>query len=177
MENSDFDLVCGIRSGDKGALDTLVRRWYPRIYGYVFKLTCNEQDSYDVTQEIFIAMMQSIQSYRMRKKFDSWLFTIAHNKCMDYFRAQKKTGTTDNVQEDVPSPEDLLDDSVTVSVAVRDALDKLTDLQREAVILRYYYQFSVREIAQMTGAPLPTVKSRLKAAGKILSEYLQEGFQ
>ena len=85
MKYSDFDLVRGIKSGDKSALDLLIHRWYPRIYGYVFKLIGHEQDSYDVTQDIFIAMMQNIKNYYPWKKFDSWLFTIAHNKCMDFF--------------------------------------------------------------------------------------------
>ena len=76
MKYSDFDLVRGIKSGDKSALDLLIHRWYPRIYGYVFKLIGHEQDSYDVTQDVFVAMMQNIKNYFPWKKFDSWLFTI-----------------------------------------------------------------------------------------------------
>ena len=90
VEYSDHELVHGIKGGDKSALEVLVRRWYPRIYGYVFKLTGHEQDAYDLTQDVFIAMMQSIGSYTPWRKFDSWLFTIAHNKCMDYFRLRRK---------------------------------------------------------------------------------------
>ena len=90
MEYSDHELVHGIKGGDKSALEVLVRRWYPRIYGYVFKLTGHEQDAYDLTHDVFIAMMQSIGSYAPWRKFDSWLFTIAHNKCMDYFRLRRK---------------------------------------------------------------------------------------
>ena len=63
MEYSDHELVRGIKSGDKSALELLIRRWYPRVYGYVFKLTGHEQDAYDLTQDVFIAMMQSIGSY------------------------------------------------------------------------------------------------------------------
>ena len=57
MEYSDHELVRGIKSGDQSALELLVRRWYPRIYGYVFKLTGHEQDAYDLTHDVFIAMM------------------------------------------------------------------------------------------------------------------------
>ena len=118
MESSDFDLVRGIKAGDKGALDSLVRRWYPRIFRYTFKMLRNEQDAYDVTQETFIAMMQGIEYYHPRKQFESWLFTIAHNKCMDHFRAQKKIDEIDSKPEDEPSPEPPLDESVTDSVGV-----------------------------------------------------------
>ena len=69
VEYSDHVLVREIKGEDKGALELLVRRWYPRIYGYVFKLTGHEQDAYDLTQDVFIAMMQSIGSYTPWMKF------------------------------------------------------------------------------------------------------------
>lgn len=63
MEYSDFDLIRGIKSGDRSALDILIRRWYPRIYGYIFIMIGHEQDAYDITQDAFVAMIQNIGSY------------------------------------------------------------------------------------------------------------------
>lgn len=177
MEYSDFSLVRGIKSGDKHALDLLVRRWYPQIYGYVFKLIRHEQDAYDITQDSFVAMMLNIQSYRPWNKFDSWLFTIAHNKCMDYFRSQKRLLAEDPIPADQPSPGPLLDELVSDSLSVHEALHQLPALQREAVVLHYFYQFTAREIAHMTSTPLPTIKSRLAAAKKTLAICLGEGFK
>ena len=110
MEYSDRELVHGIKGGDKSALELLVRRWYPRIYGYVFKLTGHEQDAYDLTQDVFIAMMQSIGSYTPWRKFDSWLFTIAHNKCMDYFRLRRKVVQAEDTVFDRPDSAASLED-------------------------------------------------------------------
>ena len=135
MEYSDHELVRGIKSGDQGALELLVRRWYPRIYGYVFKLTGHEQDAYDLTQDVFIAMMQSIDSYTPWRKFDSWLFTIAHNKCMEYFRLRRKVGEADAAALDRPDPAASLEDMAAGSLSVKAALEKLPAAQREAVIL------------------------------------------
>ena len=118
MEYSDHELVRGIKGGDKGALELLVRRWYPRIYGYVFKLTGHEQDACDLTQDVFIAMMQSIGSYTPWRKFDSWLFTIAHNKCMDYFRFRQKIVQAEDTMFDRPDPAASLEDMAAVSLAV-----------------------------------------------------------
>lgn len=115
MEYSNHELVRGIKVGDKSALELLVRRWYPRIYGYVFKLTGHEQDAYDLTQDVFIAMMQSIGSYTPWRKFDSWLFTIAHNKCMDYFRFRQKTVQAEDTMFDRPDPAASLEDMAAVS--------------------------------------------------------------
>ena len=167
MEYSDHELVRGIKGGDKSALELLVRRWYPRIYGYVFKLT----------QDVFIAMMQSIGSYTPWRKFDSWLFTIAHNKCMDYFRFRQKTVQAEDTMFDRPDPAASFEDMAVVSMSVKAALEKLPAAQREAVILHYFHQFTASEIARMTNTPPPTIKSRLRAARNTLSDKLREDFE
>ena len=86
MEYSDYELIQGIRAGDTDALEFLVRRWYSKIFGYVLKTLENEQDAYDITQEVFLAVLQNIKTIDPWSQFKSWIFTIAHNKCMDYFR-------------------------------------------------------------------------------------------
>ena len=176
MEYGDLELVRGIKGGDRGALELLVRRWYPRVYGYIFKLTGQEQDAYDLTQDVFIAMMQGIGSYVPWRKFSSWLFTIAHNKCMDYFRMRRRVVQAEDAMLDRPDPAPLLEDMAGVSAAVSAALEKLPAAQQEAVILYYFHQFTAKEIAQMTHTPLPTVKSRLRAARGTLSNELREDF-
>lgn len=86
MEYSDYELIQGIRAGDADALEFLVRRWYSKIFGYALKTLENEQDAYDITQEVFLAVLQNIKTIYPWSRFKSWIFTIAHNKCMDYFR-------------------------------------------------------------------------------------------
>ena len=174
MEYSDFDLIRGIKSGDRSALDILIRRWYPRIYGYIFKMIGHEQDAYDITQDVFVAMMQNIGSYHPWKKFNSWIFTIAHNKCMDYFRFHNRILSVDTISNEQSNFSPILDDIVLDAISIQKALEKLPTIQREIIVLHYYYQFTVREISQMTKTPLPTVKSRLSSAKKVLSKQLQE---
>ena len=157
VEYSDRELVHGIKGGDKGALELLVCRWYPRIYGYIFKLSGHEQDAYDLTQDVFI--------------------TIAHNKCMDYFRFRQKIVQVEDTMFDRPDPAASLEDMAAVSMSVKAALEKLPAAQREAVILHYFHQFTASEIARVTNTPLPTVKSRLRAARNTLSDKLREDFE
>ena len=174
MEASDFELVRKIKAGDQIAFDIFIRRWYPRIFRYVLKMIVHEQDAYDVTQEVFLAVLRSIASYRPWKKIDSWLFTIAHHKCIDYFRIRADSVSLDALDLDLPSLSAPLDEIAANTVTIEVALLKLPLAQREAVVLHYYHQFSVREIARMTKAPIPTVKSRLSAARKTLSLQLRE---
>ena len=177
MEYTDHDLVRGVKAGDKSALDILVRRWYPRVYGYIFKLVEQEQDAYDLTHDVFIAMMRNIPNYHPWKRFDNWLFTIAHNKCMDFFRLQKRTVLAVENQPDQQVSIPAFEEMAAVSFTVRSALAKLPAAQREAVILHYFYQLTANEVAQRTKTPLPTVKSRLSAAKKTLFKLLREDFQ
>ena len=115
MEYSDFDLINGIKNGDKDALSLLIRRWYPKIYSYCFKMTENEQDAYDITQDVFISVMQNIERFHIWNKFSSWIFTIAHNKCMDYFRLRKKTHSEQVLEAELHVSPPALEDQIAVS--------------------------------------------------------------
>lgn len=177
MEYSDFDFIRGIKSGDKDALSLLIRRWYPKIYLYCHKMTENEQDSYDITQDVFLSVLQNIERFHIWNKFSSWIFTIAHNKCMDYFRLQKKTRSVQTLEAELPVPSSALEEQIAVSDTVEKALLRLPKAQQDTIILHYFQQFTCKEIARMTNTPLPTVKSRLITAKKTLSKLLWEDFR
>lgn len=177
MEYSDFDLINGIKGGDKDALSLLIRQWYPKIYSYCFKMTGNEQDAYDITQDVFIAVMQNIERFHIWNKFSSWIFTIAHNKCMDHFRMRKRANTTQISEIEAHVSPSVLEDQIAVSDTVEKALLRLPKVQRKMIELHYFQQLTYKEIAHLTNTPLPTVKSRLAAAKKTLSKLLWEDFR
>ena len=176
MEYSDYDLIRGIKSGDADALELLVRRWYPRIFGYVQKTLGNEQDAYDITQEIFLSVIQNIKAIYPWSRFKSWIFTIAHNKCLDFLRLQRPVEAIEIFDADIPDPSPLPDDLIESALTVESALSMLSTPQRETVVLHYMYQFTAKEIAHMTHTPLPTVKSRITSAKRLLSKFLREDF-
>lgn len=177
MEYSDFDLIHGIKSGDADALSLLIRRWYPQIFRYCHKVIGNEQDAYDITQDVFVSVLQNIDRFHIWNKFSSWIFTIAHNKCMDYFRLQKRTSSVQTLETELHAPPPALEEQLAVSDTVERALLRLPKAQRDTIILHYFQQLTCKEIAHMTNKPLSTVKSRLAAAKKTLSKLLWEDFQ
>ncbi len=177
MEYSDLDLMRGIKKGERDALSLLIQRWYPKIYSYCFKLTENEQDAYDITQDVFISVLQNIGRFHMWNKFSGWIFTIAHHKCMDYFRMRKTARSAQALGAEFRIPSPAWEEQVAVSDTVERALLQLPKVQRDAIILHYFQQFTYKEIAHLTSAPLPTVKSRLAVAKKKLCELLWEDFQ
>lgn len=177
MEYSDFDLIHGIKSGDADALSLLIRRWYPQIFRYCHKVIGNEQDAYDITQDVFVSVLQNIERFHIWNKFGSWIFKIAHNKCMDYFRMRKKVESAQELDIDPGNPSPALEDQIVISDTVEKAISQLPKMQQNVIVLHFFHQFTCKEIAQMTSTPLPTIKSRLSVAKKTLSKLLWEGFQ
>lgn len=177
MEYSDFDLIDGIKNGDKDALSLLIRRWYPQIYSYCRRVTGNEQDACDITQDVFVSLLQNIERFHIWNRFSGWLFTIAHNKCMDYFRMRKKADSTRELEGGFSARAPALEDQIAISDTVEKAISRLPEVQQKVIVLHYFRQLTCKEIAQMTDTPLPTVKSRLSVAKKKLSKLLWEDFR
>jgi RNA polymerase sigma-70 factor (ECF subfamily) len=179
MSVSDENLIRAIKHGDQEAMEQLIHNWYPRIYAYVLRTLRNETDAHDVTQETFLSMIKSIENFKPWGKFQSWLFRIAHNKCMDFFRIRSVINThtellhEERLYERVHDGIDI-ETMITNAVMIEEALGKLSIMQREAIVLYYFNGFNSREIAQITETPITTIKSRISAAKKLLAYYLKE---
>ena len=166
------------RAGNPAAWDTLFRRYQLPLYVYVFELVHHEQTSLDVVQETFIAAARHIASLRDDAKFGSWLFGIAHQKCVQRWREEnRETGLRDELAaapaEFENSPDDLLIRREQ-EAEFMNLLNQLPPAQRSVLLLRFIEDFSLEEIAGITGASLGTVKSRLHYAKKALEKLLKE---
>ncbi len=128
-------------------MELLVRRHYPQVFRYVIRLIGCEQDAYDITQDIFLSVIQNISSYLPLKKFTSWLYTIAHNKCMDYFRTNHSDRIADIPEIEIHDSKTPFDKQITDMMVMDEALSKLTPPQRETVILHFIHKFSAVQIS------------------------------
>lgn len=161
--SSDDELVGQILSGVEAAMEVLVRRHYPEVFAYVYRRISNYQDALDLTQEVFLRMMRALPAYKDNGNFRGWLFTIAVNFCRDYFRQQRPQEVAVEEAEALPDIRDLYGYAEQQS-EIRDALTTLPEAQKEAVILRFYHGYKIREIAQITNSHEATVKSRIHQA-------------
>lgn len=130
----------------------------------------------DITQEVFLKLLENIQAVRLLGKFQNYLLTIAVNTCNNYFKKAKPTYTdlesleiTDGTDS---SFEKMIEDENKLEV--RRAIDTLPDYQKEVIILRFYHELKIREIAKITQSSVPTVKSRLQQGLKKLQRYLND---
>jgi RNA polymerase sigma-70 factor (ECF subfamily) len=165
------------RAGEPAAWDTLFRRYQLPLYVYVFELVHNEQTSLDVVQETFIAAARHIGGLRDDARFGSWLFGIAHQKCLQHWRKPSREHepveeleatagiSAENPDEQLIRKED--------EAAFMNHLAQLQPAHRSVLLLHYLENFPLEEIAVVTGTNVGTVKSRLHYAKKNLRQILK----
>ena len=163
------------RAGEPAAWDVLFRRYQLPLYVYVFELIRDEQAGLDIVQETFIAAARHIGGLREDNKFGSWLFGIAHQKCVQHWRKRKEI-LFDEIPETPDEFEDGPDDLLIRQEQETEFMNLLNQLplpQRSVLLLHFVEEFSLEEIARITETQLGTVKSRLHYAKKSLRKLLE----
>ena len=166
------------KAGEPEAWDALFRRYQLPLYVYVFELVHDEQTSLDLVQETFIAAVRHIGGLRDDGKFGSWLFGIAHQKCIQRWRKQSREEVSlDEIPESADEFEGGPDDLLIQREQEAEFMNLLNQLplpQRSVLLLHFVEDFSLEEIAGITGTKIGTVKSRLYYAKRALRKLLEE---
>jgi RNA polymerase sigma-70 factor, ECF subfamily len=169
--------VAEARSGEPAAWDALFRRYQLPLYAYVFELVHNEQTSLDIVQETFIAAARHIGSLRDDGKFGSWLFGVAHQKCIQRWRRQSREEMLRDELFEAEVELDLGPDDLLIRREQEDEFMNLLNHmplpQRSVLLLHFIEEFSLEEIAGITGVPLGTVKSRMHHAKRALRKLVK----
>ena len=173
VQLTDNDLVERTVQGDPNAFNLLVSRWEKRLFNYVYRLVGNRDDALDICQETFLKAYQQISYLRDYKKFKGWLFKIGRNFSITYYRSKNQSKTS-NVVENQQELDNLLLrkyreksgnqrklEPAELRLLVEGALNKLNFEQRETVVLKIFEGFKFNEIANISGCPVSTVKSRM----------------
>lgn len=167
---NDEALSRRVMQGDEAALAELVARYHSAIYGYLYRYTGDPALADDLAQETFIRLVT--QRTAPPTHFRAWLYTVATNLARDHFRSaayrREQALELDDRARQSAEPPALENADVNVAAA----LLKLSPPQREVIVLRFYHDLKLDEIAQITDAPLGTVKSRLFHALKGLKGFL-----
>ncbi len=172
------------QAGDHDALNTLFCEYYDDIHYFILKIVKDPDLAYDITQETFIEIMRTINNLRTGAAFVTWAKQIAYHQCTRYFKKEKEIildededGNTplDTLEEDKSEfiPHEALDRD-EFKKAILDILDTLTPDQRGAVMMYYFDELSLKQIAEIQAVPVGTVKSRLNYSRKKLKESVEE---
>jgi len=172
------DVVCRAIRGDREAFAQLYEEHFDKIYRYIYLRLGNQAEAEDLTQEVFVKVLEAIGSYKWRNlPFASWLFRIAHNQVIDYSRKESKVEKValegDVASFDERNPE-LIAEQEFAREELIDNIKKLSPAQREVISLRFGSGLSVAEVAKALGKNTGTVKALqyngIVALRKMLSE-------
>jgi RNA polymerase sigma-70 factor (ECF subfamily) len=180
--------------GDAAAWEEIVQRYHRRIYNICYRFAGSPDDAQDLTQDVFIKMYRTLNSYDMQRGgFMTWVTTMTRNLLVDHFRKTKQdrlTESLDTVSSDhedaMPLSEQLPDhrpapdsrvQSRETGEVVHQALQKLSPELREAVILRDLQDLDYRDIATVLKVPEGTVKSRINRGRAELGRLLQRTYR
>jgi len=172
----EIEWMARIREGDMEALRLLVETHQARIIGTISKMLGSDAESEDLAQQVFIRVWKSAPRYKPTAKFTTWLFRITRNLVFNELR--RKRHFADQAEE-TPEPTERADkepDQVLLGeelqLAIQDAINRLPESQRMAIILRRYEEMPYEEIAKVMGTTIPAVKSILFRARAELRERL-----
>lgn len=169
----DRALVDAARGGDRQALDQLLRRHHDRFYAVCRRLTGNEADARDATQEAMIALVRGLPRYDGRAAFTTWAYRVVTNACLDELRRRRRR--PEPVEPDaLPPPASGPDLATTVAdhLDLDGALADLTPEFRAPVVLRDVLGLDYAEIADVLQIPAGTVRSRIARGRRALAAQL-----
>lgn len=188
MADEELRLVEAAQRGDVESFNALVRLYEGRVYNLSFRMLGDSDSAADASQEAFLAAYRNLRSFR-GGSFRSWLMRIASNACYDMLRARKRRPSVsldlgaegddeDSAPLQIPDESSGPDDLALrreLAAAIQAGLGMLPEDQRLAVVLSDIQGMAYEEIAQITGANLGTVKSRLSRGRSRLRELLRAG--
>ena len=178
-------LVVDSQKGSKESFVKIYENFYVKVFRYIYVKCSNVQESENLTQEVFIKAFKSISSFKFRENgtsgpsFSSWIFTIARNQIIDYYRknSSKTESYIDNIQEEYWSVsenlEDELDNKLQFNKIIKN-MEKLTSLQKEVINLRFAAQMSLSETAKILNKNENSIKSLQHSAIKKLKDILND---
>lgn len=174
--------LAGLRRGDSSALEAVMAHYQHRLYRFLIRLTQDPAAAEDLFQQTWMRVIEKIGRYDARRHFTPWLFSVARNLAIDYLRKHRESSL------DV-SPEHGVSPIERLAAAGADPLEQLLEFERGAMLaaaiaalpvihrevltLRFEEDMKLEQIAEISGVPLSTVKSRLLRGMESLRGRLQ----
>lgn len=184
METEEAQIAQGLRRRDPELLDALIEQYQHRLLRYLLHLTGNRAVAEDLFQEVWVRVLEKGHLYDGRNRFVTWLMSIGHNVAIDYLR-KRNPASLDEMQDPEdgapfepqatgPSPFDEAAARQQQDI-LSEALEHVSPLFREVLVLRFQEQMKLEEIAKLIRIPVATVKTRIYRGVNALRPLLKGG--
>lgn len=185
--DEDRELVDRARGGDTTAFDELVEKYTPRLYGLVYHMTSNREDTHDILQDVFAKAYRSLKRFQGKSSFYTWIYSIAVNMSLNFLkkRGRRRKLSLDDLDLAIQNDEEFIENTSKTDPVreanLRELQQRLNAAMQElsedhrAVVTMYDIQgLPHAEISRILGISEGTVRSRLHYAHKQLQNYLEE---
>ncbi|GAF63434.1 RNA polymerase sigma factor [Bacillus sp. TS-2] len=169
-------LVQKAKKGNDEAFEQLISFVRPKLYRTAYSYVRNEQDALDIYQETIYKAYTSLKLLKKPESFESWMIKIIVFKSIDFIRKDSRSFTTDSEEifSELISNESI--NHIAHSLDLSEAFQFLDPKYKTIILLRYYHDLSIKEIASIMNFPEGTVKSHINRAQKELKPILKEGY-
>jgi len=184
--HEDKELVKKTLAGKQEAFEMIVQKYQQPLLNYIGRTVGEYELALELTQDVFIKTYSSLHSYRPRYKFSTWLYKIASNYIIDYWRKKKITAFSIDQQSEkedslppiqVPSKETSIYEKYELSEIrrkIETALEKIPLHLRELFVWRHINEFSYQEIAEIKDLPVGTIKNRVFQAKELIRKQMED---
>src|SRR5262245_46987253 len=187
---ADEVLMLRYKEGDLEAFEILLERYQQPLFTFVFRFCNDYHQAEDLVQEVFLRLIKSAKTYEPKAKFSTYIYTFAHNICVDNFRRSKKRKTTSlsqpiDVEQELTFEDTVKDERAnpekeyrqrSLEKALQEAVSELPEQQREVFLLREQMNLPFDEIARVVGCLPSTAKSRMRYALQSIRTKLEKRF-
>jgi len=167
--DADHQAIERFLAGDASAFEELYHRYQPYVYNVAYGIVQNADDARDVTQDVFLHVYDSLRRFRGGSAFSTWLYRVAVNAAITHLRKQKRhlQVPLDSLQDfraDIDAEPEPQAERAEFQQSVRDMLAQLPEQQRTVLMLRYFQELSLEEMAEVMNCSVAAVKVRLHRA-------------
>lgn len=171
-KNLEHSIMYKTKVGDPNSFEKLVRKYQKPVRVFVYSFFGSIDLVDEISQEVFIKVFKKFKKTRNISNFKKWLFKIAKNTCIDYYRKSKKNKTLLEFNESISVSDENIEDKLILREDIKTSLLKLNPEERKTMILIYYLGFSYKEAAEIMNCPVKTIDSRIYNASKKLINIL-----
>ena len=181
----DEELVHLSRKGNEAALEILIKRYLPLVYGFSRRYTGDADKAADIAQETFIKVWRNLKKFDGTKQFKPWLYAIAKNTALDWLKKKREIPFSSfaaesedenrlfDVADTLPLPTITLDRKIAAE-KIESIVNKLPEHYHSVIVMREKEDLTFKEIAKKLGKPLNTVKSHYRRAVQLLRNHTEE---